>query len=223
MLRAGSICRDVRQIDLSSENTGQLDLCFFCCFAKSLHCNFVTGKINAFRLLELVDQILGDACVEVVTAESVVASGCKNFDNAVADLQNGNVEGAAAQIVDHDLLIIFFVQSVSKGCCRRLVDDTLYVQTGDLAGIFGSLTLCVGEVCRNRDYCFRHGLSQISFCVGFQLLEDHCGDLLRSIRLVVDFDFIIGAHLTLDGSDGAIRVGNRLTFSNLSDHSLAFF
>ena len=223
MLRAGSICSDVRQVDFGSENSGQLDLCFFCGFTKSLHGNFVAGQVNTLVLLELFNQILGDACVEVVAAETVVTSGCKNFDNAVADLQNGDVESAAAQIVDHDLLIIFLVQTVSKSSCRRLVDDTLYIQTGDLAGVFGRLTLCVSEVCRNRDNCFGHGLSQISFCICFQLLKDHCRDLLRSIGLVVDFDFVIGAHLTFDGRDGAVRVCNRLTFCNLSDHSFAFF
>ncbi len=56
-------------------------------------------------LLELADQLLDDALVEVVAAQAVVAGGGQNFDNAVADLQNGDIEGAAAQVVDHDLLV----------------------------------------------------------------------------------------------------------------------
>ena len=37
-------------------------------------------------------------------------------------------------------------------------DDTLYIQTSDLTGILGCLTLCIVEICRNSDNCFAYGL-----------------------------------------------------------------
>ena len=36
-------------------------------------------------------------------------------------------------------------------------------------------------------------------------------------------DFVIGAHLTLDGDDGAVGVGDGLALSHLAYHALAGF
>ena len=43
------------------------------------------------------------------------------------------------------------IHAVGKSGCGRLVDDTLHVQTGDLAGVLGGLTLGVVEVGRDGD------------------------------------------------------------------------
>ena len=37
------------------------------------------------------------------------------FDDAVVDLQNGDIEGAAAQIVDHDLLGLLLIHTKDAG------------------------------------------------------------------------------------------------------------
>ena len=81
--------------------------------------------------------------VEVVAAEAGVAVGGQNFDDAVADVQDGDIERAAAQVVDHDLLLGFLIDAVGQRGCGRLVDDTLDFQTRDLAGVLGRLTLGV--------------------------------------------------------------------------------
>ena len=181
VLRAGCICGDVRQIDVRGGNAGQLDLRLLGSLAQTLHCDLIAGQVDALCLLELVNEVLGDACVEVVAAQAVVAGGCENLDNAVADLQHGDIEGAAAEVVDHDLLIAFLIKAVCQSRCGRLVDDTLYIQTCDAACVLGRLTLCVGEVCGNGDDSLGHGLAEIALCVCLQLLKDHCGDLLRSV------------------------------------------
>ena len=81
------------------------------------------------------------ALVEVVAAQMGVTGGGQNLNDAVADLQNGYIEGAAAQVVDHDLLVLFLIDAVSQSGCGGLVDDTLDIQTGNLTGILGGLTL----------------------------------------------------------------------------------
>ena len=101
--------------------------------------------------LELADQPLHDALVEVIAAQAVVAGGGQNLDHAVVDVQDGHIEGAAAQVVDHDLLALFLIHAVGQSRGGRLVDDTLHVQAGDLAGVLGGLTLGVGEVSGNGD------------------------------------------------------------------------
>ena len=96
--------------------------------------------------LELADQILHDALVKVVAAQAVVAGGGQNLDDAVVDLQNGHIEGAAAQVVDHDLLGLLLIHAVGQGRGGGLVDDALDIQARDLAGVLGGLALGVGEV-----------------------------------------------------------------------------
>ena len=150
-----------------------------------------------------------------------VAVGGKHFNDAVADIEDRHVERAAAEVVDHDLLLVFFIDAVGHSSGRRLVDDTLDLEAGDLAGILGCLTLRVVEVRRNGDDRFGDGLTEVSLGVGLQLAQDHCGDLLRRVLLAVDLDFIIGAHVTLDGRHSAIGVGDGLTLCDLTDHTLA--
>ena len=108
-----------------------------------------------------------------------IAVGCQNLDYAVTDLDDGHIKGTAAQVVYHDLLLFLIVKAVSRCCCRRLVDDTLYIQTCDLTCILGCLTLRVIEVCGYGDNSLRNLLAQIALGIGFQLLQDHCGNLLR--------------------------------------------
>ena len=52
----------------------------------------------------------------------------------------------AGKIVDHDLLCLLFIHTVGQCGGGGLVDDTLHVQAGDLAGVLGGLTLAVGKV-----------------------------------------------------------------------------
>ena len=73
---------------------------------------------------------------------------------------------------------------------------------------------------RNSDDRLGDRLAQVSLRVRFELLQDHRRNFLWSVGFAVDGNFIVGAHLTLDRADGAVRVGNSLTFCNLADHSL---
>ena len=221
VLRAGGVGGDIRQVDVGGGHAGQLDLGLLGGFLQSLHGDLVVGQVDALCLLELGNQVVHDALVKVVAAEVGVAVGGQNFDDAVADVQDGDIERAAAEVIDHDLLLGFLVDAVGQRGCGRLVDDTLDVETGDLAGVLGGLTLGVVEVGRDGDDGFGDGAAQISLGVCLQLLQDHRGDLLRGVLLAVDVDFIVGAHVTLDGRDGAVVVGNSLALCDLTDHTLA--
>ena len=221
VLGAGGVGGDIGQVNVGGSNAGQLDLGLLGSFLQTLHGDLVLRQIDALSLLEFGNQIVHDSLVEVVAAQMGVAGSGQNLDNAVADVQNGHIEGAAAQVVNHDLLLGFLVEAVSQSGCGRLVDDTLHVKTRDLTGVLRCLTLCVGEVSGDGDDGFGNALTQISLGVRLQLLQDHGADLLRGVALAVDGDVIIFTHVTLDGRHGAVSVGHGLTLCHLTDHTLA--
>ena len=64
-------------------------------------------------------------------------------------------------------------------------------------------------------------LAQVGLGVRLQLLQDHGGDLLGGVALAVDGHFVVGAHLPLDGGNGAVRVGDGLALCHLAHHALA--
>ena len=150
-----------------------------------------------------------------------IAVGGQNFGDAVAHLDDGDIEGAAAQVIDHDLLVVFLIDAVGQRSSGRLVDDTLDVQAGNGACVLGSLTLAVVEVCGDGDDCLGDRLTQISLGVCLQLLQDHSADLLRGVLLAVQGDLVVGAHLALDGRNGVLRVGDGLTLCDLADQTVA--
>jgi hypothetical protein len=95
-----------------------------------------------------------DAGVEVLTAEEGVAVGRLHLEHAVADLEDRNVEGAAAKIVDRDRSCRRPCRAVRRAPPRRLVDDAQTSRPGDLARVLGRLALRVVEVSGNGDHAW---------------------------------------------------------------------
>jgi hypothetical protein len=97
-------------------------------------------------LLELVDDVVDDALVEVFAAQEGVAVGRQHFELLLAidvgDFDDGDVEGAAAQVIHGDLAVAL-PPCPGRRPARsgRLVDDALDVQAGDAAGVLGGLAL----------------------------------------------------------------------------------
>jgi hypothetical protein len=138
--------------------------------------------------LELVDQPVHDALVKVVAAQVGITIGRLDLDHALADFQHGNVKGSAAEVIDDDRFVFLLIQPVGQRRRGGLVDDALYVQTGNLACVFGRLALSIVEVRRHGDDCFRNRRPEIVFCSLFQLLQNHCRDLRRGVFLALGYD-----------------------------------
>ena len=115
--------------------------------------------------LEFAGDVIDDAVVEVVAAQTVVARGGQHFEHAVADLHEAYVEGAAAKVVHQNLVHFALVQAVGQRRGSGLVDDALHVKTRDPAGVLGGLPLRVAEVSGHGDDGFGHGAAQIGFGV----------------------------------------------------------
>jgi hypothetical protein len=67
------------------------------------------------------------------------------------DLEDGDIERAAAEVEHRHGLFLLLVQPVGQGGCGGFVDDALDVQAGDLTGVLGGLALGVVEVGRHGD------------------------------------------------------------------------
>ena len=214
-------CGDKGQIDVRAGHAGQLDLCLLGSVAQSLQNHLVAAKIYAILCLELLCHPIDDALVEVIAAQLGITVGCQNLEDTIGDLEQRYVEGTAAKVEDHDLLILFLIHTVSKRCRGRLVDNSLNLKTGNLTCILGSLTLCVGEVCGNGDNSLGDGCTQEGLCVTLQLLQNHSGNLLRGILLIANVRLEISTHVALDGNDGSVGVGDGLTLCDLTYHTLA--
>ena len=224
MFRAVSTCSDERQVDVGAHNAGQFDFSFFSSLTQTLHSHTVGRKVNAFGFLEFVNHPVHDFLIEVIAAQMSITVGCFYFEYAVADIQNGYIEGAAAEVIYHDGMVVGFINAVCQRSSGRLVDDTQNIKACNLACVFSSLTLAVIEVCRNSDNCLGYLFAQISFCISFQFLQNHCGNFFRGIFFVVDsYSVRAFAHVTFDGADGSVRVGNCLTFCQLTNKTLAVF
>ena len=243
MLRTGLIRGDERQIDVGRCGRGELDLCFFSGFLQPLQGHLVLRQIDALIFLELFDDPVDEALVDVVAAEVCVTVGRLDFHDALADFEDRNVERTAAEIVDGDGLVVLFVETIGERGRSGLVHQTLDFETGDLARVLSCLSLCVVEICGHSNDRAFHLLAEIVFRSLFQLLQDHRGDLRRrvqlsghlnariSIRCLCDF---VGHHLhlfahfvelpthePLDGEDGVLGIGDCLALCHLPDEALS--
>jgi hypothetical protein len=124
----------------------ELDLGFLGCIFQTLQGQLVLAQVDALLALELVNQVVDDAVVEVFTTQVGVTVGRQYFEGGFpfdfVDLDDGDIEGTATQVIYGNLaLTLDLVDAVGQRSRSRLVDDALDVQTGDATGVLGGLTL----------------------------------------------------------------------------------
>ena len=179
---------DERQVDLRLLGGGELDLGLLGRLVEPLEGHVVLREVDRLLALEVGDEPVDDRLVEVVAAEVVVTGGGLHLEDAVGDLEHRHVERAAAEVEDEDRLVGVLVETVGQRGRRRLVDDPLDVEAGDLAGVLGGLALVVVEVGRHGDDRAVDRLPEVGLGVGLELLEDHRADLRRRVLLARGLD-----------------------------------
>ena len=242
MLGSGGIRRDERQVDVRLLGRRQLDLGLLGGFLETLNRHGILRKVDPLILLELRQEPLDDLLIDVVTAQVRVTVGGLHLDDAFADLQDGNIESTAAEVVDGDGLIGLLVQTVSQRRGGGLVDQPLHLEAGDAAGVLGGLTLRVVEVRRNRDDGLFHRLAEVVLRRLLELLQHHGADFRRRVLLpfegdaniaVVRLGHLVGNHLhlfvdlrepaaheALDRKYGVFGVGHGLALGHLPHQAL---
>ena len=167
------------------------------------------------------------AAVEIVAAQSRVAARGQHFEDALAQFQDRDVEGAAAQVVHGVHAFGRVIEAVGDGGGRRLAQQTQDIDAGQLGRIFRRLALGIVEI---RWYS-NHGAHQVvaervfralaqggedlrrhfdgAFHAGHGFQLHHAGRVLEIVGQVFRVGDVgqAAAHEALDGNDGVLRVG----------------
>ena len=243
VLGARGVRRDEGQIHLGLHHVRKLDLGLLRGFLETLHRHRILREIDALVLLELRQDPIDDALVDVVAAEVGVAIGRLDLDHSLPDFEDRDVERASAEVVHRDRFVLLLVEPVSERRGGRFVDQPFDRQPRDLAGVLRRLALRVIEVRGHGDDRARDLLSEIGLGRFLQLAEDHRGDLgwrvFLGARLHADvpvgggddgegnhFHLLVdlgefASHEPLDREHRVGWVRDRLPFRDLSDEPLA--
>ena len=236
---------DEREIDLCLQHGRQLHLSLLGRFLEPLQGHRIFREIDALVPLELPNQPFHDASVEIVAAQVRVAIGALDFEDALSELEDRDVVGPAAQVVDGHLLFLLLIEAIREGRGGRLVDDADHVETGDLAGILGRLALRIVEIGGHRDDRLLDFVAEVVLRRLPHLLQDHRRDLGRRVGLAYHFhrrepvlaaQYFIGnaldlfadlfeapSHESFDREDRVLRICHRLPLGHLPNESLTVF
>jgi len=231
--------------DLGLEGRGQLNLSLLGSLTDTLDSHAVIRKVNARLLLELLDDEADEVNVKVLTTKVGVTVGGLDLEHTLLNLENGDIESTTTQIVDGDDTVVLLLHTVGKGGSSRLVNDTEDVETGDLTGILGSLTLRVVEVGGDSNDSVLNGPAQVGLGGLLHLVQNETTDLRRRVLLAtgldpgvtvgmldnlvgdllnVTLDLSVGelaTNQTLCGEQSVLGVDNGLTLGGNTDEALA--
>ena len=126
-------------------------------------------KINAGVFLELIDDPIHHAVVPIVAAKVGVTIGCVDLKYPIANLQDGNVKRAAAEVIHRNLLVLLLVQSVGQRRSGRFVDDAQNVQVRQSYRHPWWLALGIVEVGRHRNHCLSNFFPELGFGIRLEL------------------------------------------------------
>src|SRR5208283_4997124 len=112
MLGTTCVRRNKWQIDLCLHDRGQFALGLLSPFFQALKRHFVLAEVDTLVLPELVDQPFDDTIVKIIPAKERITIRGLYLENAFSQLQDGDVESAAAQVIHRNGLIFLLVETV---------------------------------------------------------------------------------------------------------------
>ena len=156
--------------------------------ANGLHGLAAAAYVDSKVALNVVERDGDQQVVDVVAAEMRVAVGGDDFEDALVQLENRDVEGAAAEIVNRDRGGFLLVETVGQRSGRRFVDQTQDFESGDAAGVFRGLALRVVEVRGHGDDGLGHRRGEVALGIALELAQDERRNLRRRVGLVAQLD-----------------------------------
>jgi len=115
----------------------------------------VARSVESLLLAELLENVLADTVVEVLSTQVRVTGSCEYLEYTVLDGKERDIEGSSSEVEDEDVALAsgLLVETVGDGGGGRLVDDSEDIEAGNGAGVLGGLSLRVVEVGRDGDDC----------------------------------------------------------------------
>ena len=245
VLGACGVRRDEGQVDVGVLRGRKRDLGVLGGLLQSLERHLVLRQVDSRLVPEALDHPVDQHLVDVVATQMGVAVGRLDLEDAIAQLEDRDVERTATKIVDGDRLILGGVlsESVCQSRGGGFVDDSLDLETRDPAGVLRGLSLRIVEVCRDGDDGFGDGLPEIVLRGLLHLHQDLGGDLLRAEELAADVHLdliacsgddlvgdqlgllrhlmVLASHEPLDGEHGVLRIRYHLVLRRAADDTLA--
>ena len=148
----------------------------------------IVAGIDLVAADEIVGEQVEDAIVEIIAAEKGVAAGREDLEDVLSDLEDRDVEGATAEVVDRDALVQAHAEAIGEGRGGRLVQDAHDFEAGDAARVLGRLALVVVEVGRHGDDGLRDLLARLPLRDLLHLAQHHRRDFGQREFLVADLD-----------------------------------
>ena len=84
--------------------------------------------------------------IEVIAPQRRVAAGGHHLEHTAMQAQDGDVEGAATEVIDGNHPFLTGVEAVGDGGGSGLVEQAQHVQAGQTSRILGALALGVVEI-----------------------------------------------------------------------------
>src|ERR1700721_325477 len=201
--------------------------------AQSLHGGWMRAQIDAVLGIDLVQRNGQQEVVNVISTQVRVAVGRLHLEDAVTQLEDGDIKGAAAQVIDSNRAFLRPVKAISQCGCCRFIDQPQHVQASHAACVLGGLALRIIEVRRHGNDCLRDRRAEKSLGVPLELAQHVGGNLRRrelqfaqlNTRHFTDF-YVVGqtegkqlelaldllkppSHQPLDGIDNPLRRFNQ--------------
>src|SRR5436853_7718038 len=121
--------------------------------------------------------------IYIIASQVCVSRSGLDFDNALAYLQNRNIERAAAEVVDRDRFVLLLIQAIGKGRRRRLINNSQHFEPCNFAGLLSCLPLAIVEISRYVDNSPADLFAQEIFGSRLHFLQVHRGNLRWVISL----------------------------------------
>src|SRR5687768_7939846 len=108
-----------------------------------------------------------------------VSSGGKHFEYPVVKLENRDIEGAAAQIVNRNRAFLALVQTIGERGSGRLIHQSQHPEASNAAGVLRRLPLRIVEVRGHGNHGLLYFLAQTRCGVLVDQAQNECRDVGR--------------------------------------------
>ena len=161
--------------------------------------------VNIVLLFKDLDEVVGHALIEILSAKMGVSRGGKHFEHTVVNRQEGHIKSTTAKIKHDNVLLFLLVETVGDSGSRGLINNAEHFEASNGASIFGGLSLSIVEVSGHSNNGVFHFLTKVVLSSLLHLRQNHgrdffggecfqasSGHLNRNVRLASFGDDIIG-------------------------------